>query len=74
MCELRVALTRAALDLDGGAITRIDAAGAQLLQCVVLASRARGVAVGWTGASPTLVAAMRTLGLESLVGLPVASL
>ncbi len=68
--DLRAALAAGAVAIDGAPVGRVDAAGIQLLYSFVATARARGLAVAWSGVSPTLAAAAATLGLASAIGLP----
>lgn len=64
------ALAGGELAIDGRAVTRIDAAGLQLLCAAVATARTTGRRVRWVGASPVLVAGAATLGLTAALELP----
>ena len=74
-------ITRCSLQLlDGsdtciiraGNVTRMDAAGAQLLHALIGELADRGATVRWVAASHSLITAARTLGLEAQLGLSYA--
>lgn len=70
--DLADALGRGGLVLDARQVSRVDAASLQLLCAAVATARARGVQVGWVGASAALTDGARTLGLTAALGLPAA--
>jgi anti-anti-sigma regulatory factor len=70
--ELRAALARGALRLDGAEVSRVDTAGLQLLVAAIATARTAGVAAEWQAASPALVDAARQLGVGALLSLPAA--
>jgi anti-anti-sigma regulatory factor len=70
--ELRAALARGALRLDGAAVSRVDTAGLQLLVAAIASARAAGVATEWQATSPALIDGARQLGVGALLSLPAA--
>lgn len=72
--ELVHALDAGELALDARQVTRIDAAGMQLLYAAVVAARDRGHRVHWVGASRAVNEAAATLALAAVLELPAAAL
>ena len=71
--ELLDAVRAGDLVLDASAVTRIDAAGLQLLYAAVTEARSRGVRVSWAGASASVRDGARILGLAAALALPGAA-
>lgn len=61
------------LDVDAGAVERIDTAGLQLLACLVRARAAMGGAVRWAAVSPELRRSAARLGMQDLLALPAGT-
>ena len=57
------------LNLDGSAVTSIDGAFLQLLAVTFNTAETNGLNIAWTGASESLVAAAKLLGLTELLRL-----
>lgn len=55
--------------LDGGAVSRVDAAGLQLVYALVASGQRRGITVTWESASRALADAATITGLASSLGL-----
>jgi anti-anti-sigma regulatory factor len=60
-------------EIDGGAVQQIDTAGVQLVVAFALDCLERGVHYTWTGRSPQLEEAIRTLGVAALLESPGAA-
>jgi phospholipid transport system transporter-binding protein len=60
-------------ELDGAAVQHIDTAGVQLVVAFALDCLERGIHYRWTGRSPALDEAIRTLGVGALLESPGAS-
>lgn len=71
--ELLDAVSAGDLVLDATAVTRIDAAGLQLLYAAVTEVRSRGARVSWAGASAAVRAGARILALTGALALPDAA-
>jgi anti-anti-sigma regulatory factor len=63
---LRIA---AGLHIDGGAVTRVDGAGVQLLCALFATARGRGFSVHWRSVSRSLADATRLLGVHALIAI-----
>jgi anti-anti-sigma regulatory factor len=61
--------TAAALHIDGGAVTRVDGAGVQVLCALFATARRRGFSVHWRSVSPSLADAARRLGVHALIAI-----
>jgi ABC-type transporter Mla MlaB component len=57
------------IEVDGGAVRRIDTAGLQLLVAFARGEAAAGRPLTWKAASPELVRCSRQLGLADALGL-----
>jgi ABC-type transporter Mla MlaB component len=68
--EIQDALRLGGLAFDAGAITRLDAAGLQLLCAAVAAARSQGVPVDWVDVPRALADGARTLALTEALALP----
>lgn len=68
--EIQDALARGGLTLDASEITKVDAAGLQVLCAAIAAARATGTRVTWKGVPAALRAGARTLALDSALELP----
>lgn len=71
--ELLAAVSAGELAFDASGVTRIDAAGLQLLYAAVVEARSRGVRVSWAGASASVRDGARILGLAAALALPDAA-
>jgi phospholipid transport system transporter-binding protein len=60
-------------ELDGSAVQQIDTAGVQLVVAFALDCLEKGVHYFWTGRSPALEEAIRTLGVGALLESPGAA-
>jgi phospholipid transport system transporter-binding protein len=60
-------------ELDGSAVQQIDTAGVQLVVAFALDCLEKGVHYTWTGRSPQLEEAIRTLGVSALLESPGAA-
>ncbi|SRR5688572_15503247 len=60
-------------ELDGSAVQQIDTAGVQLVVAFALDCLEKGVHYVWTGRSPQLEEAIRTLGVSALLESPGAA-
>lgn len=60
-------------ELDGSAVQQIDTAGLQLVVAFALDCLEKGVHYVWTGRSPALEEAIRTLGVGALLESPGAA-
>src|SRR5689334_16138399 len=60
-------------ELDGSAVQQIDTAGVQLVVAFALDCLEKGVHYVWTGRSPVLEEAIRTLGVGALLESPGAA-
>jgi anti-anti-sigma regulatory factor len=56
--------------LDGSAVEQIDTAGVQLVVAFALDCLERSIHYAWTGRSPALEEAIRTLGVGALLESP----
>lgn len=72
--EILDALTLGELTLDASAVTKLDAAGLQLLCATVASARANGARVTWKGVPPALETGAHTLGLTEALDLSQARL
>jgi anti-anti-sigma regulatory factor len=57
-------------EIDGSAVQQIDTAGVQLVVAFALDCLEKGVHYAWTGRSPVLEEAIRTLGVGALLESP----
>lgn len=62
-----------AIEVDGSAVHRIDTAGLQLVLAFALDCLDRGIDYRWTGRSPELEEAIRTLAIGALLESPGAT-
>jgi phospholipid transport system transporter-binding protein len=60
-------------EIDGSAVQQIDTAGVQLVVAFALDCLERSIHYVWTGRSPTLEDAIRTLGVGALLESPGAA-
>jgi phospholipid transport system transporter-binding protein len=60
-------------EIDGSAVQQIDTAGVQLVVAFALDCLEKGVHYAWTGRSPVLDEAIRTLGVGALLESPGAA-
>ena len=60
-------------EIDGTAVQQIDTAGVQLVVAFALDCLEKGVHYTWTGRSPVLEEAIRTLGVAALLESPGAA-
>ena len=60
-------------EIDGSAVQQIDTAGVQLVVAFALDCLERGIHYVWTGRSPVLEEATRTLGVNALLESPGAA-
>jgi anti-anti-sigma regulatory factor len=60
-------------EIDGSAVQQIDTAGVQLVVAFALDCLEKGVHYTWTGRSPALEEAIRTLGVAALLESPGAA-
>lgn len=60
-------------EIDGSAVQQIDTAGVQLVVAFALDCLEKGVHYSWTGRSPQLEEAIRTLGVSALLESPGAA-
>ena len=61
-------------EIDGSAVSRIDAAGVQLLVAFALDCLERGLEYAWIGRSPTLEQAIELLSVGALLESPGAAM
>ena len=61
-------------EIDGSAVTRVDAAGVQLIVAFALDCLERGLDFAWTGRSATLEQAIELLSVGALLESPGAAL
>lgn len=61
------------IEVDGSAVGKIDTAGLQLVLAFVLDCLDRGIDYRWTGRSPELEKAIRTLAIGALLESPGAA-
>jgi anti-anti-sigma regulatory factor len=71
--ELVTAIAMGELTLDAGSVTRLDAAGLQLLCAAAAAARKQGVAIRWKDVPAVVLEGARTLALTASIGLPSAA-
>jgi anti-anti-sigma regulatory factor len=71
--ELLTALAAGELTLDAGSVTKLDAAGLQLLCAAAAAARKQGVTIRWKDVPAVLIDGARTLALTASIGLPSAA-
>jgi len=60
-------------EIDGAAVQQIDTAGVQLVVAFALDCLEKGIHYAWTGRSPALEEAIRTLGVGALLESPGAA-
>jgi anti-anti-sigma regulatory factor len=60
-------------EIDGAAVQQVDTAGVQLVVAFALDCLERGIHYAWTGRSPALDEAIRTLGVGALLESPGSS-
>jgi anti-anti-sigma regulatory factor len=60
-------------EIDGSAVSRVDAAGVQLLVAFALDCMERGLEYAWVGRSPTLEQAIELLSVGALLESPGAA-
>lgn len=70
---LRTACAAGAVTVDATAVTRVDAAGLQLLCAAAKALQARGESLCWRTPSRVVVDGARILGLATTLGLDLAN-
>jgi ABC-type transporter Mla MlaB component len=68
-CLLRMLRPSDTYDIRGADVTRMDAAGAELLDAFVTEIARRGATVRWVAASRNLIVAARALGVDARLGL-----
>ena len=61
-------------EIDGGAVSRVDAAGVQLIVAFALDCLERGLEYVWTGRSPALEQAIELLSVGALLESPGAGM
>jgi len=64
--------TRKSIEIDGSGVDHIDTAGVQLLVALVRECGDSNIRVTWREWSAVVSEALRTLGLTTLAGIPVA--
>jgi anti-anti-sigma regulatory factor len=70
---LRTAAAGGDLELEAQDVTRVDAAGLQLLCAAAVEVKRRGDAVVWRSPTSAIVEGARVLGLLAFLGLPSAA-
>ena len=68
-CLLQLLGPSDSYDIRGADVTRMDAAGAQVLHAFVTEITERGATVRWVAASRSLIVAARALGMDARLGL-----